>query len=156
MSMNTGGPVRGFIARWLMRVQAVQGTLQLLGVGVTAASTLTSALVALGHGAIAPVAIGVGVAGAPIYAYAYTELGILNRQNREAQDRANNFATPRDKIDDVLIGAGVFGAVHGRPPDEEELQNIVESVDRPWQEFRNGVDLQSAQRDGNEGVRQRQ
>ena len=133
--------MRGFAGRWLMRIQAVQGILQLVGISVTAVSTLTSALVAIGHGHLAPYFLAAGLIGTPVFAWCYVELGLFNRKNRENVDRGNNFATPRDKIDDTLIGAAVFGAVHGRPPDEDELETIKESVEQPWREFRDGVDL---------------
>lgn len=139
--MKTGGPVRGFIARWLMRIQAVQGILQLVGIAVTAVSTMTSALVAIGYPGLAPWLFAAGVIGSPVFAFGYVEYGLFNRKNRENVDRGNNFATPRDKIDDTLIGAAVFGAVHGRPPGDGELQTIKDSVERPWNEFRNGVEL---------------
>lgn len=139
--MKTGGPIRGLLARWLMRIQAVQGILQLLGIAVTAASTLTSALVAIGEPWAAPYLLGVGLVGSPIFAYGYVELGLFNRKNRENVDRGNNFATPRDRIDDTLIGAAVFAAIHGREPTEEEVETIEAAVEEPWQDFRDGVEL---------------
>lgn len=141
MTVSTNGPIRGFIGRWLMRIQAVQGILQLIGIAVTAASTLTTALVAIGYPELAPWLLGLVLVGSPIFAYAYVELGLFNRKNRENVDRGSNYATPRDKIDDTLIGAAVFGAVHGRAPTEEELDTIKESVEKPWTEFRDGVEL---------------
>lgn len=141
MTVNTGGRIRGFAGRWLMRVQAVQGIYQLVGIAVTAAATLTSALVDVGHADLAPFALAAGVIGSPIFAYVYVEWGLFNRKNRENVDRGNNFATPRDKIDDTLIGCAVFGAVNGRPPEDEEIEAIVESVDKQWGEFRDGVEV---------------
>ena len=141
MTVNTAGPIRGLIGRWLMRIQAVQGILQLVGISITAASTLTSALVQLGYTEFAPYILAAGVIGAPVFAWCYVELGLFNRKNRENVDRGNNFATPRDKIDDTLIGAAVFAAVHNRPPDDEELEAIKDSVEKPWREFRDGVEL---------------
>jgi hypothetical protein len=141
MTVDTGGPIRGIIGRWLMRIQAVQGILQLAGIAVTAASTLTTALVSVGLERYAPYVLAAGVVGSPLFAYGYVELGFFNRKNREGSDRGNNFATPRDKIDDTLIGAAVFGAVHGRPANEEEIEAIKESVEQPWKDFRDGVEL---------------
>jgi len=141
MSVNTSGPVRGFLGRWLMRIQSIQGILNMVSLAITAASTLTFALQSIGHAHLAPWVLGAGLIGAPIFAYVYVDLGLFNRKNRENVDRGNNFATPRDKIDDTLIGAAVFGAVHGRPPEDEELDAIKESVNKPWHEFRGGVEL---------------
>lgn len=141
MTVNTGGKVRGMIGRWLMRVQAVQGIIQMVSMAITAASTLTFALQSLGYTHLAPWVLGAGVVGAPVFAYIYVDHGFFNRKNRENVDRGNNFATPRDKIDDTLQGAAVFGAVHGREPSEEELETIKNAVEKPWNDFRDGVDL---------------
>jgi hypothetical protein len=141
MKPATNGPVRGLAGRWLMRVQAVQGILQLFGIAVTAASTLTTALVSVGRGGLALPLLAVGLAGSPLFAWAYVELGLFNRKNRENVDRGSNFATPRDKIDDTLIAVGVFAAVHGRPPDNDELETIKGAIDGPWRDFRDGVEL---------------
>lgn len=142
MTVDTGGPVRGFLARWLMRVQAVQGTLQLVGIAVTAASTLTSALVSIGMEQYAPYVLVGGAGFAPAYAYMYVEWGLFNRKNREGADRGNNFGTPRDKIDNGTNAAGIFAAMHGREPTDEELAVIESSIDKLWQEYRNGVPLE--------------
>lgn len=142
MTVNTGGNIRGLLGRWLMRMQAVQGIITMVSSGITAASTLTFALQSLGYTRVAPWVLGFGFIATPLFAYAYTEYGLFNRKNRENVDKGNNFATPRDKIDDSLIGAAVFGAVHGREPDEEEMQTIMNSVEKPWKEFRDGVDLE--------------
>lgn len=142
MTVNTNGAIRGLIGRWLMRVQAVQGIIQMVSMAITAASTLTFALQSIGYTHLAPWVLGTGVVGAPLFAYIYVDHGLFNRKNRENVDRGNNFATPRDKIDDTLIGAAVFGAVHGREPDDEELKTIQNAVEKPWSDFRNGVDLE--------------
>ena len=145
--MKTGGPIRGLIGRWLMRIQAVQGILQLAALAVTAASTLTSALVAIGEPWLAPYVLGAGIIGSPVFAYAYVELGFFNRKNRENVDRGNNFATPRDKIAHSLNGAAYFAAMHGRQPSRDELDTIIESIEEPWQEMRDGVDLDEGSED---------
>jgi len=124
-----------------MRVQAVQGILQLFGIGVTAASTLTTALVSVGREDLALPLLAVGLLGSPVFAWCYVELGLFNRKNREGSDRGNNFATPRDKIDDTLIAVGVFAAVHGRQPGEDEVETIKQAIDGPWAEFRDGVEV---------------
>lgn len=141
MTVSTGGPIRGFIGRWLMRVQAVQGTLQLVGIAVTAASTLTSALVALGYTTIAPYLLGAGPVVGLAYAYVYVEWGIFARKNRETHDRGSNYATPRDVIDDTLIGVAEFTARNGRKPTAEERALIQEAVREQWDEMRDGIEI---------------
>ncbi len=58
---------------------------------------------------------------------------------------SNNFATPRDVIDDTLIAVGVFAAINGREPEEEELEEIQDAVRSQWEEFRHGIDLEGSQ-----------
>lgn len=139
--MNTGGPVRGFIGRWLMRIQAVQGFIQIGSMMVTAASTLTFALQSIGYTHLAPYVLAIGIGGTPIFAWCYTELGLYNRKNRENSDRGANWAGPDAYINSVIGATGTFYAMNGRPPTHEELEDIEESVRRA-QRYRDGIDVE--------------
>lgn len=141
MSVDTGGPIRGLIGGWLMRLEAAGGILRMVFLGVTAASTFTSALALIGLQQYAPYVLAAGCLGVFAFAYVYVELGFFNRKNREKVDNGNNFATPRDKIDNTTNAAGIFAALHGRPPSSEELAAIEEAIDRPWGEMRDGVEV---------------
>jgi hypothetical protein len=141
MSVSTGGRFRGILGRWLMRIQAIQGIVQMASMAITAASTLTFALQSIGYTHLAPWVLGAGLVGTPVFAYVYVDMGLFNRKNRENVDRGNNFATPRDKIDDTLIGTAVFAAVHGREPDADEQEVIEAAVTEKWSDFRNGVEV---------------
>lgn len=145
--MKTGGPIRGLIGRWVMRVQAVQGILSLVGIAVTAASTLTTALVQVGYGEYAPWVLAAGLVGSPIFAYAYVELGFFNRKNRENVDRGDNFAGPGAAINARIrarqLGAAVAALENGH--DSDEAFDFVESeTNEVLAEVRNGVDLEEA------------
>lgn len=142
MTVDTDGPIRGAIARWIMRLEAAGNILRMSFLGITAASTLTSALALIGLEQFAPYVLGAGVAGTLVFAWCYVELGIFNRKNRERVDYGNNFARPDMKIDDEITGAAVFAAIHGREPDSQEKQAIENSVDDFWQKHRNGVDVE--------------
>lgn len=138
---KTGGRIRGFISRWLVRFEASQGILQMVALAITAASTLTSALVAVGYGSLAPYILAAGTVGAPAFAYAYVELGVFNRKNRERMDRGDNFSGPGMYMSGIIQG-GAFGAAldaHARGDDPEEAAR--EYVQEHWAEFRNGVDM---------------
>jgi uncharacterized membrane protein YeaQ/YmgE (transglycosylase-associated protein family) len=141
MSVRTGGEIRGVIARWLMRFEAAGNILRMVFLGVTAASTLTSALALIGYEQFAPIVLSIGLLGTAVFAFAYTEFGIYNRKNRERADVGTNWAGPGMRMDDELIGAAVFAAVHGRPPDTGEQEAISEAVDKPWREFRDGIEV---------------
>ena len=107
--------------------------------GLTGLSTATLTLRSYGHGEYAWPLIGVVGAGTVVYTYLYTEGGVWNQVSRDRQDLSTNYAGPGNKIDDTIIGAAVFAANEGRPPNEEELEAIHESVDMVWQKYRDGI-----------------
>lgn len=142
MSIQTNGPIRGFIGRWIMRFEAAGSILRIAFLGVTAASTFTSALALIGAQKYAPIVLVFGIAVTVTFSYMYVELGIFNRKNRERVENGNNFARPDMRIDDTIIGAAVFAAREGRPPDPDEYEAIDEAVERVYQDYRNGVDIE--------------
>jgi hypothetical protein len=131
-------------ARWLARIDGVQGQVRMISLAVTAFSTFSIMLQGFGLGRYVPYVAVFGVLMGTVYTYYYNEGGVRNQVQRDRADLATNFAGPSNKIDDTLIGAAVFGAVHGRPPDDEELDAIKDSVDKPWREFRQGINLDDA------------
>jgi len=141
MSVNTGGPIRGFIGRWLMRFEVSQNILNMFFRGTTAVSALSGVLAYGGfQDAILPILAAWGLV-MPILAYAMADGGVSNRKNKEKAKFVNNFSRPDMAIDDCMTGAAVFAAVHGRKPDDEELEVIKESVFEEYEEHTNGVDL---------------
>lgn len=141
MTVSTGGPIRGLLGRWMMRFEASQQVLRLVFQATTAVSTLSGVLAYVGYQWAVPYILGIGGVGIVLFAFAYTEFGIYNRKNRERQEYGANFARPGNRIDDEMIGAGVFAAVHGRPPDEDEAEAIADAVDDRYQDLRDGVEI---------------
>lgn len=141
MSLPTEGPRRGFVAKWLMRLEAAGSILRMSFLGVTAASTLTSALALIGYQWTAPYVLVSGVLATFVFAFVYVEWGVFNRKNRERVDRGNNFSRPDMRIDDEMTAVGVFAAVHGRLPDESEQETIEEAVERTYQKHRSGIEV---------------
>lgn len=142
MTVSTEGPLRGLLGRWVMRFEAAGQILSMTFQGTTAVSALSGVLAYTGRQHYVPVVLAVGVVLVFAFAYAYVELGIFNRKNRERHDRGSNFAGPKMRIDDELIGMAVFAATHGRPPNEDEAAAIAEAVDRPWRKYRGGVTIE--------------
>lgn len=130
------------IARWLARVDSVKGQVQMFSLAVTAFSTFSIMLQGFGLGRYVPY-LG-AIAGVSILAYSFLffEGGVWNQVSRDRQDMSNNFAGPSMRIDDTLIGVSVFSAVHGRPPNEDELEMIERAVSDQWEQYRDGVDLE--------------
>lgn len=143
MTVNTGGPIRGLVARWIMRLEAAGAILRMTFLGVTAASTFTSALALIGLEQFAPFVLVAGLAGTFVFAYTYTEFGVFNRKNREKVDYGTNFAGPTIRIDDEITGLAVFAAVHGREPDDDEREIISNAVDDGWQDYRDGYPIEN-------------
>lgn len=142
--MKTGGPVRGVIGRWIMRLEAAQGIFRIGFLAITAASTLTSALVALGHQWLAPYVLGIGVVGSPLFAFAYVELGVFNRKNRERVDRGDNFAGPGAAINSLIQArqlAAVADVIKNGHDAEESVDELEEVTIETLQNVRDGVDL---------------
>lgn len=145
MTVDTGGPVRGFISRWLMRIEAAEGLIRSGFLAITAASTLTSALALIGAGEYAPWLLGFGLAGTPIFAFMYVEGGVYNRKNRERMDRGDNFigpgATINAQIQARLLAAVAEAVTEGNDAAEVEAQ-IMDNMGPLLRELRNGIDLQ--------------
>lgn len=128
-------------ARWLARAHAVSPLVRMGMLVMTGLSTGLITLQQYGHGSFAWPLIGLVIGGTIVFTWLYTEGGVYNQQQRDHADFGTNFAGPTMRIDDELIGAAVFAAVHERPPTEEEQQAIAEAVDRPWKQYRNGISL---------------
>lgn len=141
MKIPIEGERRGLIARWLMRFEASQGTLQLAFLGVTAASTLVTALSLIGFESYASYILAIGSVLIVIYAWAYVELGIYQRKNREKRERGENFAKPQNYIDDVMIARGIHAARENRPLTQAERDAVDEEMRDAYNEHRSGVDI---------------
>lgn len=146
--MQTGGPIRGFISRWLVRFEASQQLFQVAFLGVTAASTFTSVLFDMGYQWLAPYVLSVGGIGSLLFAYAYVEGGIFNRKNRERADRGDNFAAPGMAMGNLLrakqLAIVAEALADDRPVSTEEIQSRLETetLDQ-LQQFRDGIDLET-------------
>lgn len=145
MTVQTGGPVRGFISRWLVRFEASQQIFRLVFLAVTAASTFTSALALLGLERFAPYVLGVGVLGAPIFAFGYVESGVYNRKNRERMDRGDNFAAPGMAMGNLIQARQFAALARALKDDDVDLDDVDELLEgvtlEQLQEFRDGIDV---------------
>lgn len=141
MTVDTGGPIRGLVGRWLMRFEASSQIFRLAFLAVTAASTLTSALTAVGYAGLAPYVLGAGVTGSPLFAWAYVELGLFNRKNRERNDRGDNFAAPGAYIGSQIQTQAFAAALEASENGGDPREAAAEAVREQWTEHRDGVDL---------------
>lgn len=141
MTVSIEGPIRGLLGRWLMRFEAAGQIISMMFSGTTAVSTLSGVLAYSGFQRYVPYVLAAGAVLMFVFAYVYTELGVFNRKNREKHERGRNFARPDMRIDNEMIGAVNFAALHGRPPNEEEMEAIRETLDDRYKVLRNGVSV---------------
>lgn len=141
MTLTATGPIAEVIARWVVRLEAAGSLLRMMFLGVTAASTLTSALALIGLEQYAPYVLVTGIAATLAFAFGYVEYGIFNRKNREKNDRGTNFAGPTIRIDDELIARAILAAEKGRELTDKEREPIKTEMNHGWAEHRNGIPL---------------
>lgn len=143
MNVNTGGRVRGFLARWIMRLEASGQIIRMGFLGVTAASTLTSALALIGYESMAKWVLLAGVLGTFAFAWAYTELGIFNRKNRERADFGDNYSGPTMYMDRSIDAEQRAYLAWLLDPEDRTIDyhqdNIQQLTHGRWEEFRNGM-----------------
>lgn len=139
MNIPIEGERRGFIARWLMRLEASQGIIRMVFLGVTAASTMATALALLDLGWALPYLLAFGFFGVFVYAFAYVELGIYLRKNREKRDRGENFAKPQNMIGNVILARGIRAAELERQLTDEERNIVSSEISQAYQDMRNGI-----------------
>ena len=135
------GPIRGLLGRWVMRFEAAGQMLGLVFQGTTAVSALSGVLAFVGYQSYVPFVLAAGLLGVFTFAFAYVELGVYNRKNREKQDRGNNFAKPQNRIDDEMIGRAVIAGMRGRALDAAERDAIDEELDAAYRKHRNGIKI---------------
>lgn len=126
-------------ARWLARVDGVNGQLRLLFLAMTGYGIVLQTLSQYGFGDYALEFLAVSGVGLVVYTYYYNEGGVRNQVSRDRQDLSTNYSGPTMLMDDVCIGIGQFVAENGRKPRDEERQMIQEAVKEQWDEYRNGV-----------------
>ena len=143
MTLTATDPFAELIARWVVRLEAAGSLLRMVFLGVTAASTLTSALALIGLEQYAPYVLAAGIAGTLAFAFVYVEYGVYNRKNREKNDRGTNFAGPTIRIDDELIARANLAGEKGRELTEAERNAIKTEMDDAWSEYRNGIPLEN-------------
>lgn len=141
MSVKTGGPIRGFVGRWVMRFEATGQIMSLGFQGTTAVSALSGVLAYTGFQEYVPYVLGFGVIVSFAFAYIYVDWGLYNRKNREKEARGNNFAKPQNAIDDAMIARNILAAKKGRELTEEERNAIEAESIRGYRDYHDGIEV---------------
>lgn len=146
--MNWPAPfvtLRDELARWIMRSKEAGSVLQMLFWGITAVSTMITALRGTAYDGYAPAAVTVLALGSLAFMWAYDRFEVLNLQQRERMDRGDNFAGPGMAIG-ALIHARQYAALaeaisHGEGH-EQAHQRIERSTLDALREYRDGIALE--------------
>jgi len=141
--VKTGGPIRGFLGRWIMRFEAAGQIISMVAQVTTALSALSGVLAYSGYAGYVPVVLGIGGLGGIVFVYGYTEWGIYNRKNREKQVRGNNYSKPQNAIDDAIIARTIIAAEKERTLTEQERAVIENESIQGYQDYHNGIDLRN-------------
>lgn len=136
-----------FLARWLARIDGVQGQVQMFSLAITAFSTFSIMLQGFGLGHYVPYmgafSVGAGVA----YTYLYNEGGVRNQVGRDRQDLSNNFSDPDKLINYQIIARQNAMIAHELQRDEQRpYEEIVEDMqaesEAEWVRLRDGVPIE--------------
>jgi len=130
-------------ARWLARVDGVSGMIRLAMLGLTGLSTALITLRQYGHGRLAWPFVAVVASGTLVFTYLYTEGGVWNQMSRDRQDLSSNFAGPSMRMNNELLARGLLAAEQGRELTAEERDAIKEELDEAFEEYRDGIDLET-------------
>lgn len=141
--MTTSNTVLRFFARWVMRVEACRGVLQLGLFGGTFLTTGLTALHQYGYDQYArPFIVFVGIS-ILAFAFVYTESGVWNQKNRDTKDVGTNYVGPniymRFQMQAAQLAAFYHALENGHDPEEFETQ-LIDTTERQWERFRDGVD----------------
>lgn len=126
-------------ARWLARVDGVNGQLRLLFLAMTGYGITMQTLSQYGLGKWALEFLGVTSLLLVAYTYYYNEGGVRNQVSRDRQDLSNNFVGPTMRLDDELIARAIMAAQKGETLSEQERNAIKTESDTFWQEYRDGL-----------------
>lgn len=139
MTVENGGAK--WLARWFMRVSGAGELLRIFYFGGIFLTTGVSALSQTGYGHYSVPFVAATAVGTLGFAYAYTEWGMWNQQQRDRRDQSTNFAAPDMRIDDEFIARGVLAAQKGRQLSVEERAAIKGELDEAFDEYRDGITI---------------
>lgn len=136
--------MKQFLSRWIMRSQEGGKVLRMGLLGITAVSTLTTALKGTFLQEYTPHIIGGLALGSLAFLYLYDRSGVLNQQNVERMDRADNFAGPGMAMGAMIRGrqlSAMFEALDQDLDSEEAHDRVQQATLDACREFRDGIDV---------------
>lgn len=127
------------VARWLARVDGVNGQLRLLFLAMTGYGIVLQTLAQYGLGGWALEVLAVSAVVLVVYTFYYNEGGVRNQVSRDRVDLSTNYAGPTMRIDDECIARGIRAGQKGDELSEREREAIQGELDDAWQQYRDGL-----------------
>lgn len=136
--------LREEFSKWLMRTQNAGRVLRMPLLGVTAVSTLVTALKDTALSSYTLPIVGVAGVSAIVFIWAYDEFQVLNIQNRWNADRSDNYIGPTTAINQIVNARQLSVLSRSISEDWSEEKTVSEmekATEETLSEFRNGIDL---------------
>lgn len=143
--------IRNELSRWSMRLLQASRVLRLPLLGVTAVSTLTTALrgtYAEDYTLFIVSAFGLG---SLLFIWAYDYFRVLNLENRHKQDRSDNFVGPGFAMNKIMMAHQLSIMAEGIREEKDPEQIEEEMLEKTYQvlrQWRDGIDLEDVYGDG--------
>lgn len=135
--------LRDEISRWLMRVTQAGVPIKIALLGVTASSTLTTAIK---NTFLEPYTIhilSVFVLSSLIFAWAYDRFSVLNIQMKHDADRTSNFIGPQMAINQRIRGLQLAAAMEAVAEDKDVDVKVIDETEEALEKYRDGIDIKS-------------
>lgn len=136
--------LREEFSKWLMRTQNAGRVLRMPLLGVTAVSTLVTALKDTALSSYTLPIVAVAGLSAVVFIWAYDKFQVLNIQNRWNADRSDNYIGPTTAINQIVNArqlSVLSRSISEDWSDEKTRKEMNRITEKTLSEFRNGIDL---------------
>ena len=133
------------VSKWIMRTKNAGVILRMPLLGVTAVSTLITALKGTQLQAYTSFIVGIFGVGAILFIWAYDRFQVMNIQNRWNADRADNYAGPTMAMNQMVnaVQLGVLSESIKEGWSQEKTQRkMKEETRKTVAEYRNGINME--------------
>lgn len=137
--------LREEISKWIMRTKNAGTILRIPLLGVTAVSTLVTALRGTGLENYTMGIVGFFGVSAVLFIWAYDRYKVMNLQNRWNADRADNYAGPTMAMNQMVnaVQLGVLSeSIKNDWSHERTQEEMMEATRNAVADYRNGINME--------------
>lgn len=129
-------------ARWIAKIQSVQGQLNLFFTALSGVSLASGALKYFGLSTeLIIMFLVILTIVLVLYTHLYSIGGVWNQVQRDKRDLSNNFAGPNGYIVSRIKAKAFVAGMQGEPLTDEQEQAIEEVAREEFEQLRDGVQL---------------